>query len=114
VSRSAAIVRSLPIALTAALAYGVGWRTEVERADLLMLDAEDDLFAEALKQLGRTEDDPEVAAAAAELRAPLHENCYLSPDPVRGEVRPARGLRGSGGVSERGSSRTRQRQRRER
>jgi hypothetical protein len=79
VSRSIPMARSLAIALTAALAHGIGWRTDRERADLLMQDAEDDLFAEALKQLGRTADDREVAEAAAALRAPLHPNCYLSP-----------------------------------
>ena len=79
VSRNATILRSLSIALTAALAHGIGWRTDRERTDLLMQDAEDDLYAEALKQLGRAEDDPEIAAVAAELRAPLHPNCYLSP-----------------------------------
>ena len=65
VSRSATIVRSRAIALTAALAHGIGWRTDRERADLLMQDAEDDLFAEALKQLGRAGDDREIGEAAA-------------------------------------------------
>jgi hypothetical protein len=35
--------------------------------------------AEAIKQLGRSRDDPEIATIVAALGAPLHPNCYLSP-----------------------------------
>ena len=79
VSRTEAIVRDRAIVLTAALACGVGWRTESERDDLLMQGAEDDLYAEAVRQLGRIPEDPEITELAAALRAPLHPNCYLSP-----------------------------------
>lgn len=79
VSRSAALAGRPGVVLAAALARGIGWRTDHERADLLMKDAPDDLFAEALRQLGRPADDPEIAEIAARLRAPLHPNCYLSP-----------------------------------
>ncbi len=44
-----------------------------------MQDAFEDLYGEALAQLGCTEDDPVIATVAASLRAPLHPNCYLSP-----------------------------------
>ena len=79
VSRTKAIVRERAIVLAAALARGVGRRTDNEQTDFLMQDAEDDLYAEALKQLGRTSDDPEIAEVVAALAAPLHPNCYLSP-----------------------------------
>jgi WD40 repeat protein len=79
VSRTEAVVRERTIVLAAALARGVGRRTDCERADLLMQDAEDDLYREALKQIGRTSDDPEIAKVAAALAAPLDPNCYLSP-----------------------------------
>lgn len=62
--------------LTAALAHGIGWRTTAETAVLLMQDAPEDLNAEALAQLGRTADDPEIAAVAASLSATLHPDCY--------------------------------------
>jgi dipeptidyl aminopeptidase/acylaminoacyl peptidase len=65
--------------LIASLASGVGWRNEAERADLLMKDAPDDLYAEACRQFGRAANDPEIAEIAARLRAPRHSNCYLSP-----------------------------------
>jgi WD40 repeat protein/ABC-type uncharacterized transport system substrate-binding protein len=79
VSRCKIIAGVRSIVLTAALSHGIGWRTAGEQADLLMRDAADDLYAEALKELGRTADDPEISEVAAQLRAPLHINCYLSP-----------------------------------
>jgi hypothetical protein len=79
VSRTAAIMPERATVLAAALVRGIGWRTDSERVDLLMQDAEDDLHAEALKQLGRTANDPEIAEVVAALAEPLHENCYLSP-----------------------------------
>ena len=79
VSRSESLISTRAILLTAALAHGIGWRTDAEASDLLMQDAEPDLYAEALKQRGRTPDDPEIAAVAASLHARLHPNCYLSP-----------------------------------
>jgi hypothetical protein len=79
VSRTEVIVYDRAIVLAAALSRGVGQRTNMERIDLLMRDAEDDLFAEALKQLGRTGGDPAIAVVAATLAAPLHPNCCLSP-----------------------------------
>ena len=73
--------RKRSIVLTASLARGIGWRTDVEPGDLLLQDAprEGDLFAEALVQLDRKADDPEIAEIVALLSAPLHSNCYLSP-----------------------------------
>jgi WD40 repeat protein len=79
VSRTEVIGYERAIVLTAALSHGVGRRTDVERIDLLMQDAEDDLYVEALKQFGRTGEDPEIAVVAAVLAAPLAPNCYLSP-----------------------------------
>jgi predicted oxidoreductase (fatty acid repression mutant protein) len=92
VSQSTRIVRSLAIALTATLAHGVGWCTALERNDLQMQDASEqfngDLYAEAHRQLLDPEKySPEeivrrerlLEEAIAELRAPLHPNCYLSP-----------------------------------
>jgi len=79
VTRSKAIAHERAIVLVAALARGIGRRTDKERTDFLMQDAEDDLYAEALKQLGRASDDPEIAEVVAALAAPLHPNCYLSP-----------------------------------
>ena len=51
VSRAEVIVRERAIVLTAALARGIGWRTDAERTDLLMQDAPEDLHAEAKRQL---------------------------------------------------------------
>jgi hypothetical protein len=88
VSRSAAMERDAAVALTAALARGVGWRTNAERTDLLMQDAPEDLYVEARRQLLNLQEySPEQIArreqlldrCIAELRAPLHPNCYLSP-----------------------------------
>jgi hypothetical protein len=65
------------IVVTAALARGVGWRTATERSDLLMQDAAEDMFAEALTRVGDRKG--EVEAVVATLHEPLHPNCYLSP-----------------------------------
>jgi dipeptidyl aminopeptidase/acylaminoacyl peptidase len=79
VSRSETIFRFRYTVLGAALARGIGWRTAGERADLLMQDAPNDLYAEMMKQLGRSADDPEIETLTAALGAPLHPDCYLSP-----------------------------------
>jgi WD40 repeat protein len=79
VSRTQVIVRERALVLAAALARGIGWRTDKERTDFLMEDAVDNLYAEAVKQLRRAHDDPEIAEVAAALAAQLHPNCYLSP-----------------------------------
>ena len=79
VSRIGIIIHHGPaICLAAAVARGIGHRTEAETSDLLMQDAPEDLFAAVMAQLG-PERDAEVEEAAAALRAPLHPNCYLSP-----------------------------------
>jgi hypothetical protein len=78
-SRSKTIIDLRTVILAAALAHGVGWRTDLERTDLLMQDADDDLYGEALRQLGHPRDDREIADAATALAAPLHPYCYLSP-----------------------------------
>ena len=88
VARTEAAARERDIVITAALARGIGRRTKVEAADLLMKDAPEDLYAAACRQLL----DPakysaeEIAAreraleeTIAALHAPLHPNCYLSP-----------------------------------
>ena len=88
VSRVEAIFRERAVVLTSALARGVGSLPAVESADLLMQEAPKDLFAEARNQLL----DPQKYSAVeiarrerlldqtiADLRAPLHPNCYLSP-----------------------------------
>ena len=77
IARTEAIVEERAIVITAALARGVGYRTEVETDDLLIEDASEDMFAEAMARLGaRGETVPQVAAR---LRTPFHPNCYLSP-----------------------------------
>jgi WD40 repeat protein len=86
VSRTKCLVSPQSIVLTAALSHGIGWRTDRERTDVPMHDAEDDLYALALKQLGRTSDDPEIARVADQLRAPLHVNCYLSPTQIAKKI----------------------------
>ena len=89
VSRSATMAAAAALVLTAALAHGVGWRTEAERTDLLMQDAPDDLYAEALKPArphrGRSRDRRDRGAAA---RAAAPQLLPLA-RPVRREVRPA-------------------------
>lgn len=77
VSRTETLTRDRAVVLTAALARGIGFRTEAEAADLLMQDAPADLYAAALARLGDRASAVEEVAAA--LRAPLHDNCYLSP-----------------------------------
>jgi len=66
--------------LVAALAHGIGSRTDAEAGDLLLQDAphDGDLCAQALGQPGRAADDPEVIALQEALARPLHPNCYLS------------------------------------
>jgi hypothetical protein len=49
--RTEAIGREPAIVITAALARGIGWRTDAEAADLLMQDAPEDLYAAARAQL---------------------------------------------------------------
>ena len=71
VPRSAAVMRGNAIVLTAALARGIGWRSDAEATDLLMQDAPENLFAEGLRQLGRTADDIELQEIVAALHAPL-------------------------------------------
>jgi dipeptidyl aminopeptidase/acylaminoacyl peptidase len=92
VSRTESIVHERAVLLVVALARRVGRRTDNERTDLLMQDADDDLHAEALKQLGRPNADRNIAGVAAALSAPLHPNCYLSPTQLleRLRLRPTR------------------------
>lgn len=81
VSRSAVLLRNRSLVIAAALAHGIGLRTDVEASDLLLQDApgDGDLFAAALEQTGRKPDDVEIAEVDALLSAPSHPNCYLSP-----------------------------------
>lgn len=79
VSRTAILTKTPGVVLAAALARGVGQRTAAEAADLLMQDAPQDLFAETLRQIGRTPDDPEIQKVIDALAKPLHRNCYLAP-----------------------------------
>lgn len=74
--------------LTAALARGIGWRSASEQADFLMQDAPDDLYEAARARLldPQTHPPEEIARrewlleqTIADLNAPLHPNCYLSP-----------------------------------
>ena len=85
VSRTEAIASERPALLTAALGRGIGWRTEVEAADLLMQDAPEDMFAEAVARLG--DRSSVVSNLVAKLRAPLHSSCYLSPTQFAERVR---------------------------
>jgi WD40 repeat protein len=88
VARSEAMGQECAIVITAALARGIGWRTEDEVADLLMQDAPEDVYAAARKQLldpmklsadeiARRESALQESIAA--VLAPIHPNCYLSP-----------------------------------
>lgn len=79
VTRTEALSRGRAVVIAAALSRGLGNKTGSEATDLLMRDAPEDLFAEALRQLGRPADDPDLHMTIAVLRAPLHPNCYLSP-----------------------------------
>ncbi len=74
-----AITQGRGIILTAALAHGNGQRTAVEAADLLMQDAPEDLYAEACRQLGREQNDPEILKIAEALRTRRYNESYLSP-----------------------------------
>ncbi len=88
VSRTEVIARERAVVLTAALARGIGWRSASEQADFLMQDAPDDLYEAARARLldPRTYPAGEIARrerllerTIADLNAPLHPNCYLSP-----------------------------------
>ena len=88
VSRTEVILRERAVVLTAALARGIGWRSAAEKADVLMQDAPDDLYEAARARLldPRTYPAEEIARrerlleqTIADLNAPLHPNCYLSP-----------------------------------
>jgi hypothetical protein len=79
VSRTEPLVCEPALVLTAALARGIGWRTESERNDLLMRNVENDLHAWALNQQNVSSENREIAAISAAFIAPLHSNCYLSP-----------------------------------
>ncbi len=88
VSRTEVIARKRAVVLTAALARGIGWRSAAEAADFLMQDAPDDLYEAARARLldPRTYPAEEIARrerlleqTIADLNAPLHPNCYLSP-----------------------------------
>lgn len=77
VSYTEALVQERSIVLAAALARGVGCRTDRERHDLLMQDAPDDMFSELIARLG--DRGGEVQGVAVAPRASLHTSCYLSP-----------------------------------
>ncbi len=88
VVRTEAIARERAIVITAAFARGIGWRTNVEAADLLMQGAPQDLYAAARRELldpaKYSTEEIAVRERALEetigaLHAPLHPNCYLSP-----------------------------------
>lgn len=64
--------------IAAALSRGLGLRTDGEARDVLMQDAPDNMFSEALVRLG-SEQKSKVLELATSLRAPRHPNCYLSP-----------------------------------
>ena len=83
------IARDRALALTAALACGIGWRTTGERQDLLMQDAPEDLYFEAMAQLG--DRNHTVADLVTRLHAPRHDNCYLSPTQFRARSRKVAG-----------------------
>jgi WD40 repeat protein len=79
VSRTEAIVSEQALVVTAALARGIGRRSESERNDMLMQDTKDDLHPWALMQLNGAPQAPEIGEIEVALAAPLHPNCYLSP-----------------------------------
>jgi hypothetical protein len=87
-ARSAPVAQGPEFLLTAALARGIGWRTEDEATGLLMQDAPENLYAKARAQLldpakyaadeiARRERALEETITA--LHAPSHSGCYLSP-----------------------------------
>jgi hypothetical protein len=77
ISHSGVVCRGQALALTAALARGIGSRTATERLDFLMQDAPDDMFSAALAMLGDRAG--ALAETVAALHTPLNPNCYLSP-----------------------------------
>lgn len=77
VSRTVPIVKDRALVLTAALARGVGLLTVSDRDDLLLGQARDDLYGEAMRQLGGRAGTVESLRLA--LHAPLHPNCYTGP-----------------------------------
>jgi hypothetical protein len=88
VSGTEMIVRDRALALTGALARGIGWRTEAESGDMLMQDAPKDLYTAIRDQLLNPQQysADEIVRRKGLLdqtivdqRAPLHSNCYLSP-----------------------------------
>lgn len=80
VSRTAAIKHGYALAMTAALTRGIGHCTPSEREDPLMkILTGDDLFAQALSQIGRTADDPQLQSMIADLLTTKHDHTYLSP-----------------------------------
>ena len=89
VSRSHAIARTPALVLAAALSHGIGRCSDFDRRDLLLQTAPEDMYAEALRQLDRSDDDREIAAMAAALAKPLHPNCYLSPTQLVKRFGPA-------------------------
>jgi hypothetical protein len=78
VARTEAIARERAVVMTAALARGIGTRTDIEAVDLLMQDAPDDMFAEALAKLS-SEQSAAVEDVIAALRVLPDPNRYLSP-----------------------------------
>jgi WD40 repeat protein len=85
VSRSEVITRSRAVVLTSALANGIGRRSGSDRHDILLQDAPDDMFSDALNLLGCQSD--AVTETVAALNAPLHPNCYLSPSAFAAKFR---------------------------
>jgi len=78
VSRTCILSRDKDLVVTAALSGGLGKLTNQESIDLLLQDAPADLFEEALRMLNSERIDA-ATQLAADLRKPLHSNCYLSP-----------------------------------
>jgi predicted NACHT family NTPase len=74
VSRLRSLRYGAGVFLAAALANGVGFRTEAERADLLMRAAPDDLQAAVLAELGRGADDGEIVASMGKLSGAVDAN----------------------------------------
>jgi len=75
VARTATVAGERAVVLTAALARGIGRCSPGERHDLLMRDAPEDLFAEAMHKLGPRSGSAD--AVVADLHAPLHPGCYV-------------------------------------
>lgn len=95
ISNTEAICRDRGVAIVAALSSGLGKRSSEEANDLLMEEAPDDLFVDAKNRLG-SDVAHQIESTVLMLRAPLHDDCYLSPTQAAEKFGQARSENRSG------------------